>query len=94
MKTKLFLGVLFLILIFQVSMAQVPETINYQGVLKDAEGETVADGTYSLTFKLYESETGGTAVWSEVQSVTTSVGVFSAILGSVTALDISLDQDS
>ena len=37
-----------------VAFSQIPQTVSYQGVLTDAQGNAVADGSYSLTFNLYE----------------------------------------
>jgi len=62
-------------------------TIAIHGVLRDPAGHTVSDGNYSLTFSMYSQLSGGTAIWSETQpSVAVQHGVFSAELGSVTAL--------
>ena len=66
--------------------SQAPSTIGYQSVLTDASGNPVADGSQDITFKIYNVSTGGTALWTETQTVTTTNGVFSAVLGSVSAL--------
>ena len=71
--------------------AAVPSTLGYQGVLTDNSGVVVADGSYSVTFKLYNVSTAGAALWTETQTVTTTNGVFSAVLGSVTALGLAFD---
>ena len=63
--------------------ASVPPTVGYQGRLYDQNGNPVS-GTMSVTFSLYASATGGTAVWSETQSVSFANGYFAAQLGSVT----------
>jgi len=62
------------------------EEINYQGKLLDGTSSPVADGSYSMTFKLYTVATGGSEVWSETQSVPVQSGLFSVMLGSSTAL--------
>lgn len=63
------------------------ETFAVQGVLRDPLGKTVADGSYSMTFRLYTTATGGSAVWTETQgSVSVLHGVYNAELGTVTAL--------
>ena len=36
---------------------QIPQTISYQGVLTDAGGAVVPDGTYQLTFNIYDHAT-------------------------------------
>ena len=66
--------------------AQNPK-ISIQGTLKTANGASVADGTYSVTFKLYNVETGGTALWQEDASVEVVGGIYSHYLGSVTPLN-------
>jgi hypothetical protein len=71
--------------------ALVPATLSYQGLLEDASGVLVPDGTYSLTFRLYNQAGGGTALWSETQSLPVSGGVFSAVLGSVTSITLPFD---
>ncbi|PIS46694.1 MAG: hypothetical protein COT17_07205, partial [Elusimicrobia bacterium CG08_land_8_20_14_0_20_51_18] len=62
-----------------------PNYINYQGRLIDTIGNPLA-GTYSVTFKLYDAASSGSLLWSETQSVTTDNGIFSAALGSSSAL--------
>jgi microcystin-dependent protein len=47
----------------------------------------VEDGAYTLVFKLYTVDNGGTALWTETQdNVVVTHGVFSVELGSVTSL--------
>ncbi len=73
---------------------QAPSTIGYQSVLTDASGNPVADGSQDITFKIYNVATGGSALWTETQTVTTSNGVFSAALGSVSSLTgVSFSQE-
>ena len=45
-----------------------------------------SDGTYQVTFKLFEQYEGGTAFWEETQSIDVSDGVISATLGIVNAI--------
>jgi len=83
---------LFILLAFPfVALAQVPNTISYQGVLTDDVGQPVADGAHNLSFALYATELGGTALWSEDQAVDVLSGVFSVQLGSVSAFDLPFD---
>jgi len=61
--------------------AQLPRTLSYQGVLKNADGSPVA-GPVTLTVSLYESLTGGSAVWTEIhQDEPLASGVYSITLG-------------
>ncbi len=70
------------------AMAQVPALIRYQGQAVDANGVPL-EGPYTLTLRLYPVETGGTALWTEVQAnVPLSKGHFSVLLGQVTALTV------
>lgn len=90
MKTRfqnlsfLFLSILcFNLLVFSAS-AQQTKKISLQGFLKDANGKAVADGSQSMTFKLYTTATGGTAEWSEDQTLNVFGGVYSTHLGTNT----------
>lgn len=69
--------------------AQMPPLLSYQGVLTDATGTAVPDGTYSITFRIYDvGGTGGTALWSEPDYVTVTKGTFNALLGGAAMLSI------
>jgi hypothetical protein len=70
--------------------AGVPNLITYQGKLTGTDGQPVTDGTYSLTLKIYNDSTGGTANWTETNSVNTEKGIFSVRLGYVNVLSPSL----
>jgi hypothetical protein len=60
---------------------QAQATLSFQGILKKANGIAVDDGTYSITFKLYDAETGGNLLWTGVQSdVEVTSGIYSVIL--------------
>ena len=64
-------------------------TVPYPGRLADQAGQAVADGTYDFTFTLYDAETGGEPLWSEVQKdVTVQKGAFGTLLGSVNAIPV------
>ncbi len=81
-------SLVFLVLFFPlVSSAVFTKQINYQGKLTDASGVAVADGNYSIEFKLYAASSGGSALWTETQTVSVTGGLFSTMLGSVTSLD-------
>lgn len=75
-----------LIAVCIVTKAAPPSTMNYQGNLADASGIPI-DGTVSMTFRLYNVETGGLSLWEETQNVTISQGYFSVELGSITSLN-------
>ncbi len=73
--------------------AAAPELVPLQGVLTDDTG-TPVDGSVTVVFSIYTTEIGGTAVWSETQDVYVEDGLFTAYLGDVTALDLTLFRDN
>ena len=69
--------------------AEVPHLIRYQGYVTDDQGAPL-EGSYTLSFRIYDAETGGTLLWSETQAgVPLQEGNFSVLLGSVTPLDLT-----
>jgi len=78
-----------LLLFVMSAHAQVPPLINYQGQLTDASGNP-ANGAFTMVFNIFGAATGGTAVYTETQSVTVSNGVFNVLLGSVTPIPLNL----
>jgi hypothetical protein len=94
---KLFKLVLVTTLILTMGVqlhAQGTAKISVQGTLKDASGSAVADGNYSLIFKLYNSSTGGTAFWEETAQVSVLGGIYSHLLGSINSLTASNFNDN
>jgi hypothetical protein len=59
----------------------VPLQITYQGQLTDTTGNPVPDGDYEMSFALYNVSTGGTALWSEAQTIAVANGIYTVILG-------------
>jgi hypothetical protein len=74
------------------TLAQIPRTISYQGVLTDAKGNPRPDGSYDLTFALYVDSTGGTKLWQETKSLAVTKGMFSTSLGDMMAISLSFDR--
>ncbi|MCP4726390.1 MAG: hypothetical protein GY863_15200, partial [bacterium] len=87
MKLRLSVILSLLLLNFCNLFAQIDKNITYQGILKNNDGSVVTDDDYSITFKLYEGESGGTEIWTETQTIATSNGLFSVYLGIVTELN-------
>jgi len=76
--------------------AEIPEMISYQGKVTDSGGTPVADGTYTMRFRIYDSETGNIPIWdSGGLSVDLEGGIFSVTLGntSLNPINISFDVD-
>jgi len=84
--------VLLLLLVTSLALGQVsvPNLINFQGRLTDGSGNPVADGSHTVNFTLWTLPVAGTNVWTENTSQTTSSGLFTHNLGSVTAFSATL----
>jgi len=81
MKNLFLILALFVALTTQTVMAQVPNSLSYQGYLEDS-GSAV-NGSKDLTFKIYDAATGGGIVWQNtMNAVNVDNGVFSITLSS------------
>ena len=77
-----------------IAQAQFNKQINYQGKLTNTSNVAVTDGIYHMKFRLYTTATSATTtnIWEEDRStsagnrITLTSGLFSAMLGSSTAL--------
>ncbi|MFC1848881.1 hypothetical protein ACFL27_01620 [candidate division CSSED10-310 bacterium] len=81
------------VLSLSIQAFAVPPYINYQGKLADNAGQPIT-GTVNLTFKIYDVDSGGVALWTEVHnSVAVEEGIVSLELGMFTTLDLDFDND-
>ena len=93
MINSYFKSAIFFVTLLSISFSTVGGTIALQGILRDPNGTTVTDGSYSLTIKLYDVVTGGTPVFTEViGSAAVQNGVFSIEIGATSASSSDLDQ--
>jgi hypothetical protein len=68
------------------SWSEIPHRMNYSGMLTDDAGNPL-NGTYDLTFAIYDVGAGGTALWIETHyEVLVEDGLVSLVLGSSTAI--------
>jgi hypothetical protein len=82
------------ILAFTVANAEIPQIVGYQGRVTDNAGNPVADGNYTMRFRIYDDPVAGTPLWdSNDQSVALSGGVFSVLLGGSPQPPVTLDFD-
>lgn len=81
---------LALIVLAQFAAAQIPRTISYQGIVTDTLGNPKPDGTYSFTFRLYPTASGGSALWGETKTLQVKRGLFSTLLGDQVVFGSSL----
>ena len=74
-----------MLLFISISLiAQIPLTMSFQGSLVDpSTGDPKPDGTYDISFGLWDAVSGGNNPWNEAHSGVTVVnGLFNVILGS------------
>ena len=57
--------------------------ISIQGRLMDSAGKPLT-GQYQVKFEIFTAATGGTSLWSDVQTLSIDKGLFQTILGSTT----------
>ncbi len=86
--------VFFIALTASVSFAAVPQTINYQGYLKDSVSGAPVSTQVPVTFRLYDSLQASASLWAEEMNVTPQNGIFSVLLGSTAPLDSSIFENS
>ncbi|MEY4202374.1 MAG: hypothetical protein RL013_75 [Bacteroidota bacterium] len=88
------LGSLLLLLFSGQALHAQGARLGVQGILKKSSGAALDDGNYSITFKLYNAEQGGTALWTETQTdVEVTSGIYTVALGSVTSLSLPFNED-
>lgn len=71
--------------------AQVPDAFNYQAVARDGAGNILVDSNISVTFRIYNSNVGGTIQYEEDHTLQTNqFGLFTAGIGKGTVVSGSL----
>ncbi len=97
MKRLLLLGLLIVAFVLapfgrvQAAPADLPDQINYQGTILDDQKHGL-DQNVSMTFEIFESETGGTAIWTETQNVNVTEGYFNVNLGQTTPINLPFNS--
>ncbi len=81
-----------MIVVFCFSSAQagIPHQISYQGNLYDSGGNPL-NGIYTGTFAIYDSEEGGSSLWTETQTIAVEQGLFQILLGETTDIPLNFD---
>ena len=82
----LFVHLLFLFLFFpSIFLAQAPESMNYQAVIRDGSGELVSSQQVGLRIKILQGSASGSNVYEETYSPTTNAyGLVNLQLGTGT----------
>ncbi len=65
-----------------------PNKMNVEGKITNSSDDNL-NGTYNVTYKIYDSYTGGNLLWEEKLNTTVNDGVFSTILGNVHELNLT-----
>ncbi len=89
----LLIGAVALIVLHSGSArAGVPDLIPVQGVLSDSYGQLYS-GTVGMEFRIYDQQSGGTVLWTEIRdeldAVTVDGGMFTVYLGALTTLNLA-----
>ncbi len=95
------LAVLFSLIPLQANAAINPQ-INFQGKITNPDGTNIANGSYTIRYRLYTDPTldavaacgATTCRWEETKSVTVTSGIFQTALGDTTSLPGSIDFNS
>ncbi len=80
---KLFLPAALIAVLFNLAMAQVPQAMNYQAILRDAQGNILPNTSACLRFTINDSVNPGTPVYQEVHTtiITNQFGLFTTQIG-------------
>ncbi len=93
---KHFITTIFTFLFLLVATASFAQSakLSIQGVLRNANGSSVENGQYEITFRLWDAATGGTEIWFEtISNVDVEGGIYSVVLGAgTTELNAAFDQ--
>ncbi len=66
---------------FPPTATAIAETVSIQGKLTNSNGQALT-GDYTFLFELFDSNSGGAALWTETHGLTVTNGIFSANMGS------------
>ncbi|UCE18042.1 MAG: hypothetical protein JSV84_14435 [Gemmatimonadota bacterium] len=72
------------------SLGDVPRHISFQGKLHDNAGNPLT-GLYEVTFRIYSTQSGGSALWSETMNVQCENGLYNVILGKTNPITLNFD---
>ena len=82
MKRIIYLITVILVSQIHLTHAQIPQAINYQTVVRDANGNVVANQSVKLGFLIHDGSATGTVVYAEIDSgQTNKFGLFTTAIG-------------
>ena len=74
-----------------VGLGQVPQKLNYQGFLANSFSTPITNPSLSIVFRIYNVPSGGSALFTETQTVAVINGIFNVVLGTNSALTLPFD---
>ncbi|MBF0451058.1 MAG: hypothetical protein HQK75_10175, partial [Candidatus Magnetomorum sp.] len=81
-------SILFLLWSCQLSFADIATFVSFQGMLTDSNNVAVEEGTYTMTFSLWDGEgPDSNILWEELHIVDVSRGLYSVLLGTINPFD-------
>ncbi len=84
---KKLLLLIFTIVLFESVQAQIPQTLNYQGIARNANGEPIRYQEISVRISIIDSALAGKVAYQETRRVRTNyVGLFNIVIGSPDAI--------
>jgi hypothetical protein len=84
------IAVVLMMMTATVSLADVPRLVSFQGKLYDST-ESPLNGDYEVTFRIYDIDEGGTALWFETLNVSCEDGLYSVLLGETNSINLTFD---
>ena len=70
------------VILFEVVQAQIPQTLNYQGIARNASGEPIRYQEISVRISIIDSALAGKLAYQETRRITTNyVGLFNIVIG-------------
>lgn len=83
----------FVAIMLSHTIIEAQATLSVQGIVKKSNGVALEDGVYPITFKIYVVDSTQVK-WSEtIPNVEVISGIYSVILGEITALTLPFDKD-
>ncbi|HPN32244.1 MAG TPA: hypothetical protein PKY81_14935, partial [bacterium] len=92
---KKILSLIFILILLNTVLfaAAIPKKLNFQGRVTDANNIPY-NGVYSMTFRIYDTASGGNLLWSETQNnINIIKGLYSVLLGSVSEINLLFDKE-
>ncbi|MBX7182442.1 MAG: hypothetical protein K1X82_10040 [Bacteroidia bacterium] len=72
MKNRILTQLICLLLVCANSFAQTPEAFNYQAVIRNAQGNVIANSNEQFKFEIHKTTVSGTVIYSEEQTGTSN----------------------